>query len=305
MFDRVVANVWRFRVYHDDTRIETWIDFAKIEKKILNFLSKSHALFNSEIENNARTIIFITSQTLIIKHDSFALTKLRKNQEIDKSIQKLNENWNKAINDCFEMIVIDETHSIKNMKVEINKSIEWLQTWMLDMTETSISNDIQDFQNWIHLLKTKEAKDWYNFENLEKMNVTENVNSFMLKNDHSTSKLIFIEAAVKQFILRKRYDFFVQDVNLFKIYSRLLLRRIHVSRIFFDSTTTIESNLFKTKTIMINCKFELNEMTTYKVKKLTLMNEIFEFDKRKSKQKWSFVIQKKCKWLFSEYFCWN
>ena len=116
-------------------------------KKNLNFFNKNHALFSSEIENNVRTIIFITSQTLIIKHDSSALNKLRKNQEIDKSIQELNENWNKIINDCFKMIVIDEIHSIKNMKTEINKSIEWFQTWILNMTKTSISNDIQDFQD--------------------------------------------------------------------------------------------------------------------------------------------------------------
>ena len=259
-------------------------------------------LLNSEIENNVRTIIFITSQTLIIKHDSSALIKLRKNQEIDKSIQELNENWNKIINDCFEMIVIDEIHSIKSIKAEINKSIEWFQTWMLDMTRTSISNDIQNFQDWVHFLKTKETKNWYNFENFEKMSVTKNVNSFMFKNNHSTSKLIFIEATVKQFILRKRYDSFVQNVNLFKVYFRLLLRRIHVSRILFDSTTIIKSNLFKTKTIMINCKFELNEMTIYKTKKLTFMNEILESDKRKSKQKWLFVIQKKMQmivfWIF-------
>ena len=163
---------------------------------------------------------------------------------------------------------------------------------MLNMTRTLISNDIQNFQNWNHFLKTKKTKNWYNFENFERKSVTKNVNSFMFKNDHSTNKLIFIETAIKQFIFRKKYDFFVQNVNLFKIYSRLLLRRIHVSRIFFDSITIIKSNLFKTKIIMINCKFELNEMMIYKIKKLTFMNEILEFDKKKSKSKWSFIIQK-------------
>ena len=151
-------------------------------------------------------------------------------------------------------------------------------------------------------MKTKKTKDWYNFENLEKMNVTKDVNSFMLKNDHSTNKLIFIEATIKQFIFRKKYDFFVQNVNLFKIYFRLLLRRIHASKIFFDSITIIKNNLFKTKTIMINCKFELNEITIYKIKKLIFMNEILESDKKKSKSKWSFVIQKKMQmivfWIF-------
>ena len=159
IFDRVITNVYRLRVYHDDTKIETWFDFVETKKFFLNYFNKNHSLFDFEIKDNVWTIIFITSQTLIIRHDFNALRKSRKNQNIDATITNLNENWNRALNDCFEMMIIDETHFIKNMQKNINTIINWFKTWILKIIDISIFNEIQNFKKWMYLIQSLKAQE--------------------------------------------------------------------------------------------------------------------------------------------------
>ena len=125
---------------------------------------------------------------------------------------------------------------------------------------------------------------------------------FFLNNDHSTSKLMFTKIAVKKFIFKKNYDFYFQNVNLSKIYIQCLLRRIHVFKKFFDSSKIINSNLSRVKAIMMNCKFDMKKMKTYKIKELKFMNDVIQIDKKKIRSKWSFAMQRKMQitacWIF-------
>ena len=121
--------------------------------------------------------------------------------------------------------------------------------------------------------------------NLINFKMTNDINFFMLKENNSIKKFIFIESIVKKFIIKKIYDSSVQNVNFTQVYRRCLLRRIHASRIFFNSSISIESNLFKMKIVIINFRFEMIEMRVYKMKKLKFMNDIIALDKKKSKSK--------------------
>ena len=218
--------------YYDDFRII--MNFiVKFKQKIFDFLTKTHFLMNFFDERNVRVVIIIIFQTWTIRHESNALQFWRKNQNTKNNKNNLNNEWNRDLIKNFEMTLIDEAHAMRNFFFQITTTLTWLNShFIILMIDTSLSNEIFDFKKLMRLIQTSQTNDWWNSQNLFRFEIIVDINSFEFKNFDFASILQFTKYVVNEFILRKNYDSFTQNVYLRKIYRHFFFD-VHTYRDFF------------------------------------------------------------------------
>ena len=108
--------------YHGEPRVKSTGDW-----EILSKLDSDHPLFQ-EWDECARSIIFTTLETLGVRHGPRALAAyLRKEQGLSKkqAEEAMNryQNFPGSLRNLFQLVVLDEAHSVKNMYTEANISL--------------------------------------------------------------------------------------------------------------------------------------------------------------------------------------
>ena len=159
------SNVFDFYVYHENVNDVHF--FAHNYRKVFdiffnrNFHKNSmHQFFDIFNENNVDIVIFITSQILTTRHDSIELKKWKKNYSIENANKhEYDHIWKRNFVEKFQIMIIDETHIIKKISINITITIKWLMiVFFILMTKIFLFNDISNFKDFITLFEHSNAK---------------------------------------------------------------------------------------------------------------------------------------------------
>jgi len=158
-------------------------------------LTKNHSLFNGSPED-ARVVIITTYGTLTHRHGvraqyQWRCTHGRWNKEAAKKYSKdYDELWRSGIARCFDTIILDEAHFIKNIETDINTAVSWLEApFHLFLSATLLLAGAKDFSGYLRFIEPANAAALWSAENLANWDLDEEVNPFALEEDHPGSIL--------------------------------------------------------------------------------------------------------------------
>ena len=271
----------------------------KAKRLLLETLIKHHEIFDSENENNARTVVFCTSDIFNERHEP-----KKQNQWFQKKYdtaslksairRKLNFEFLDFLDDVFETVIIDETHVVKSAVSDYNVSIQWLKAdFILCVTNTPLKNSLENIDEYIVLCESDEAEKWWENEQLTEWHVNDWINSYTLRDDHPAARLRLTKRAVNEFIARDAYDQATLSSWLSQIFKKMLLKRTHASRLPFDIRRRIGQNLPRCQAYQIKCRLSQTKFQTYQAMKAKLLKNLSQTNARVRKSKWSFAIQRK------------
>lgn len=227
---------------------------------------KSH-YFNGE-ERNATTLIITSPETFRMRHGPGALKHHRISQlgwspeAADASLNIPDKGWDRDLSGLFDLVTIDEAHAIKSPSTGINTAIQWLESpFTVMVTATVLPNDITDCEGYIQLVEG--GRDLWNPANLQKWEVSEDVNPFELPDDHPAAVLRLSLQAVKNWITGPKADTLKRSFYLQKIWKKCLVRRTYVSKDPACPENIIGASLPKLYTRNIICRFNRDEQAEY------------------------------------------
>ena len=297
----IIAPNFKVYRYHGDRRAkprgrETIIDTD---------LTKRHALFQGQ-ESSARSIVVTAYSTFAGRHGPGALYKERTKQRLPKDVkekeyQTLDPSWEKALDGCFEIIIMDEAHTIKNDEALSNVALAWLSaSFHIFLTATPLLAGARDWKGFLKMIEPKDAEELWSTENLKAWNFHEDDNPYELPDTNPAVELQLTVRAASGHIFRDNIDPIVQGSYLAKIWECCLLRRTQTSSIPFHSDRTIGSRLPKVHCQVFECTFIQPEQVAYDAIEHDLLRKLIYKDKKTKQPRWSFATLRKlnlaCAW---------
>ena len=250
------------------------------------YLTEDHPIFNQDNEENASTVVITTPFTYNERHGPKSRTRWLKKKKGTRP-DKLQGVWG--------IMVIDEAHMIKNEGAEVNAAIvESEGDFHCTITGTPMENDEKDTLGYVKLFETKAARDaWLDEKLLRKWGVTPGCNPFELPDNHPAACLRLTCHAVDTWIVKSAADSVQKGQWLTMLFSVILLRRSHASRLPFNSPTTIGENLPRVNVMSVRCKMTDSERDLHMVREDRLLQKLTSKGASTRHSKWSFPITRK------------
>ena len=289
---QVVAPVLKIYKYHGDRRAKPIGNWTVINKLGLN-----HSLCQN-LEDNARSVIFTTLGTLGVRHGPRALASyLRKEKGMTKKMAAEAmyhyQDFPDSLKGLFQLVVLDEAHTIKNMDTEANVSLHWLNaSFYLFLTATSMSAGANDFEGYLKLLERPDL-NLYDERNLKAWDVEDWVNPYRLNDDHPAAVLRLTRRAAKEFIFRNSIAPQLKEDYVRQIWKQCLLRRTYTSTMPFGSSRIIGSAMPRIQASILECRFSKNEVKFYSTHIETMMSKLIVKDNKTHRLRWSFGVLRK------------
>jgi SNF2 family DNA or RNA helicase len=171
-------------IYHGDKRLRKASKHRCIEGR----LSRYDAIFDGS-EENGNKVVITSLATPVKRHGPNALVGFRTSEQgfskIDagKIYFDLDDNWDYNLSNCFDIVIIDEAHVIKNPETASHLTVTWIKApFTLLATASVLPNSIQDFAGYIRFIENDNTL--WQHENLHALGVEKNVNPFLLPDDH-------------------------------------------------------------------------------------------------------------------------
>ena len=306
-FNLICLEFFQIYLYYDEKRAKRENVFLDIQN-IKDTLNKTHSMFNDE-EQNSRIIVIFNYVTWAKRNESKSLKTWRRNirdlssRDATKLETQLDHRWHEDLFNCFDIIICDEAHALKSFATKTAIVIDWLNArFYILIIATSMSNEMNDWSEYMSLIESKNAKQWWNDTSLTTMSVNKNVNSFDLANDHFVVKLKLTQKTTKKFLFRYSISSVIKNLYLRKIWETVLLKRTNSSRISFDENRRIEDIISFVQTIIINCAHKSKETKKHTKLQNMLTEDLivvdFDFDTKDKKSKWSLKIHRQLSLLF-------
>jgi hypothetical protein len=258
---RRFSSKFRPVIYHGDKRSQGAIP------KVDGLLSKASPYFNGD-DKNGRVIIITSLGTLVARHGPGKLKSFRvdkkgwSSQAAKDSLLDADPEWESDLSNCFDIITIDEAHTIKNPESQAHATIAWLNaSFHILATASVLPNGIQDWDGFMKFVDI--GRNLWSDENLARWNVTKNVNPFELADNHPAAKLRLTSKAVEAFITGETAKKAKSGFYLQKIWTKCLIRRTYASADPLDASKTIGEALPKLRTRRIICRFTEKEQAEY------------------------------------------
>lgn len=290
-FETVAKGQFDIYRYHGDYRVAAMGD----ETIVSGHLGKSHFLFNTNREQNARSVVITTYETLATRHGPGAQKADRINQGMSATQAQqisadLDPKWAKALDGCFEILVADEAHAIKNVRSQITRTLIWLDcSFNCLMTGTPTPNGMPDMAGYYPLIEARDAEAWWSEESLKRMNIHHSVNPFDWPNHDEVAKLRMTEKAFRKFLLPSSIPPDVQGARIAQVWRNCLIRRTNASRVPFDSQSTIGDCLPRIHSTVVNCCYTVEEQVKYEVVEKDLLGKLID----KNAHTYSFSVHRK------------
>ena len=300
----IASKVFTIYRYHEDNRVSRRKQVID-ELTIDDILRKTHAMFN-ENEASATIIVVSTYQIWANRNESTSQRIWRQQRKKWTSKrakrEKLNADfdWDCNLKDCFDLVICDEAHMMKIIFIKISKVVQWLcALFHIMITATSISNDIENWENYMLFVKARETHTWWFATSLDAMNIIEAVDSFSLKDDHSTTKLQVTMKAYKKWIRLIEIFKIEKDYKLSKMWRKTILRRTNASRISFKIDTVIDETLSTLRATAIDCKYISKKALRHDQLHETLVRKLLiaNIDNDETRTKWSLTIHRRLQLL--------
>lgn len=235
--------------------------------RISGMLTKKSVYFDG---HNDRTItVIITSpETFRARHGPGALHYYRvahkgwTKEAAQAAINSQDPLWERDLSGMFDIITIDEAHSIKNPDSAVNTTISWLKPAFIVMaTATVLPNGIRDCEGYIKLVQPQD--DLWSAENLALWEVPADVNPYELPDDHPAAKLQLTLEGVRRWITSEHADKDKSGFYLQKVWRQCLLRRTYASKNPQNHQVVIGESLPKLFTRCIVSHFSPAEKKEY------------------------------------------
>jgi SNF2 family DNA or RNA helicase len=225
----------RFRpmIYHGDKRPKKSSSFERID----GVLSRHDTIFNGDEKN--RNIIVLTSlATLVHRHGPNALIGYRTSTKgYSKAAATdikyvMEDDWVHNLANCFDIVIIDEAHVIKNPETMSHTAVTWLNAkFTLLVTASVLPNSIRDFDGYIKFIENN--NNLWDPTSLQAMGVDKNVNPYTLPDTHPAVCLRLTAHAVTKFITdranTKDKDKDKAGYVLSKVWAQCMIRRTYQS----------------------------------------------------------------------------
>ena len=218
-------------IYHGDKRAKK----ASIHSRIEGILSRDDDIFNGN-EENGNIIVLTSMATLVRRHGPNALTSYRTSEkgyskDAASNIKyNLDDDWRHSLANCFDIVIIDEAHVIKNPETLAHTTVTWLNAhFTLLATASILPNSIHDFDEYIKLIENND--NLWDPLNLEAMGVDRDVNPYTLPDEHPAICLRMTAHAVANFITDRAKPKYKDKAGYFisKIWARCMVRRTYQS----------------------------------------------------------------------------
>lgn len=187
-------------IYYGDYRKKSESNATVIDRR----LTRDHELFDGHA-SRAKCVVITAYQSWALRHGPSAITdwrvsKLRMKVASARLIQdKIDPSWPGYLGGCFEQVILDEAHLVKNSNSNQACAVAWLDAdFHVCLTATPIYNSLEDFSGFLPLLLPR-TSIWTE-ENLKRFGVDETVNPFDLPHDHPASILQLSKKAQDKFI---------------------------------------------------------------------------------------------------------
>ena len=153
----VASKIFKIYRYYEKSRLTRFkfvIENFDIDEQLIKF----HEMFSKKFENE-KTIIVIAYETLMKRNESSKLknwkitTKNWSKKKTKRHEIKLTITWNVNFANCFEIVVINECSKLKNVFIQINIIIQWMNECDLSHFRVNYFNfKWSKWLNWIHVI---------------------------------------------------------------------------------------------------------------------------------------------------------
>ncbi|EKG15023.1 SNF2-related protein [Macrophomina phaseolina MS6] len=160
-----ISGSFDVRIYHGG---RLTIDQAAPHSKISKVLRKDDKFFDGS-EENSKVIILTSYRTFLKRHGPTAyknyLAKKLVNEGLSRKDAKRrvdegftgspDTKWDQNLEGCFERVVLDEGHEIRNSDTQTWKSIRWLHAkYYIIATTTPLIDSVRDFSGILGMLQS-------------------------------------------------------------------------------------------------------------------------------------------------------
>lgn len=282
--------------------------------KVKGHLEKNHDIFKPHPKDK-QFLVFTSLSTFMKRHGPSEVQKYRLSE---KGFTKKQSETTYFINEpefpgnldgCFDVIVIDEAHSIKNDETSGHATIRWLNAQFLILATASVApNRVNDFQGYMEFVDT--GIDLWTDENLRKWEVTDKINPYELADNHPAACLRYTTKAVKKFITNvdkaKKPSPAPPDKSGFymsMVWQRCMIRRTYASKNPAKPNHLIGEDICRFFTRRIVCRFTNAEFQKYEAISMEAEMKLIKFidDKVVWNRKWSRKLLLNSTWLGFHY----
>lgn len=170
--------------------------------------------------------------------------------------RQYDEKWPGGLAKCFDTIILDEAHLVKNMETEVHGTIAWLKgRFHLCITATPLITGPHDFAGYLNLLEPSNANELWAPENLSSWKIGKGVNPYELPVSQSGRKLCLTLQAAQNWIFDHDIPGHVAGSRLRQIWKECLIRRTYASKIPSDDGPTIGESLPRISASVIEPQF--------------------------------------------------
>lgn len=222
-----VTNRFRVVQYHGDYRSGSVIATA---------LTKRHAFFDRDSEENAATIILTTPKVLAIRHGPIAVKEWRVKTgrmtelQATHAMQIVDQESTSSLYKCFDTLVIDEATSIKNPLSHSHLACKWLfADFNILVTGTLDLNSVADIRGYMPLIEPI-LSPWTT-ANLRRWHLSAETNRFVDCLDGSPQSKVLrpTVTAVEKFLFADNISTIQQGGVLRDLFQPCMCRRSLVS----------------------------------------------------------------------------
>ncbi|KAH8746169.1 P-loop containing nucleoside triphosphate hydrolase protein [Hyaloscypha sp. PMI_1271] len=253
-------------VYYDDNRSTK----SAREYRVEGLLKNTNALFNGDLTNEDYGII-TTLPTLRNRHGPQALYEWRKevlnmtSQQAKAMWNIPDPNWPGLLRNCFEIVCIDEAHTIKNMDTAGHTTIAWLNAeYHLLITASVLGNRLSDYIGFARLIQPSPdqlATD----ANFQQWSIDKTTNPFELADNHPGAILRQSLSYIDKYITSEKNKNYTERNSLYlrKVWEQVLIRRTYASPNPAKPHQNIGQDLPGLYTRRIVCSFTKEEQEAY------------------------------------------
>ena len=202
------------------------------------------------LNDNVRIVIMISYHIWAIRHEFAAQTAWNRfkrkwfQKNVDAQYYKYDFDFSQKMRNVFENVFLKEVHLIKNIDININVNIKWLNAFFnVCIIATFLWSTFWNFKEILSMIKN--SNFWFN-EQFHEWMLNDDVNSFEnFVNFHFDEMLKCTIKTFERFVKLNDVDDETKKIRMRQIWTNCLIKRTYVSKL------SLKTNFLITKNILI------------------------------------------------------
>ena len=289
-----VASDIKIYKYYEDKKKQSVLNEIIIREN----LNKDSALFNN-YSDNVHFIVFTIYETLVSCHDvqaqhQWCIVHDQWNFKIAKQHKcDYDQMWLTSLNECFDTVILDKAHLVKNSIMKIQTVMLWLKmNFYLCLITTSLLTEMKDFAEFLRLIESVNTDELWSSAFLKAfdLNSDDDIDLYTLTSTHSARILCVILCAANQFVFADTVFSALAETKLQVIWQICIIHYTYIFWVSFNSSITIEEFLSHVKNTVIQTSFTSDKWCKYKKQTTDLTQRLVYTDTKIKRSQWSFEM---------------